>query len=81
MKLPRDIGGEKLITLLTKYGYRMTNHTGSHIKIASTIKGNEHHLTIPAHDTIKVGTLNCILNDLSEYLEIDKQSLIKALFY
>jgi len=80
MKLPRDIGGEKLASLLTRYGYRETHRAGSHIKLTTNLKGIEHHLTVPAHNPVKVGTLNNILNDLASYLEMDKQSLIKDLF-
>ncbi|MBN1689617.1 MAG: type II toxin-antitoxin system HicA family toxin [Dehalococcoidia bacterium] len=80
MKLPRNIGGEKLVSLLTRYGYRESHRTGSHIKITSNIKGAEHHITIPAHNPIRVGTLNNIINDLSVYLEIAKHTLIKELF-
>ncbi len=29
MKLPRDIGGEDLIKLLTKFGYKVVRQTGS----------------------------------------------------
>lgn len=80
MKLPRDVGGEKLVSLLTKYGYRETHRSGSHIRLTTTLKGAEHHITVPAHDPVKVGTLNNILNDLMSYLEMDKQALIKELF-
>lgn len=80
MKLPRDIGGEKLVSLLTRYGYRETHRTGSHIKLTSTLKGIEHHLTIPSHTPVRVGTLNNIINDLAYYLKMDKQVLIKELF-
>ncbi|MBM3167338.1 MAG: type II toxin-antitoxin system HicA family toxin [Chloroflexi bacterium] len=80
MKLPRDVGGEKLASLLTRYGYRETHRTGSHIRLTTTLKGTEHRLTIPAHDPVKVGTLNNIMNDLASYLEKDKQALIRELF-
>jgi len=80
MKLPRDMGGEELAVLLVKYDYRVTRQTGSHIRLTSSIKGKEHHLTIPRHKSLKIGTLNYIINDLATYLEIDKQKLVKDLF-
>lgn len=49
MKLPRDLGGEELARLLGKYGYRVTRQTGSHMRLTSTFKGVEHHLTISRH--------------------------------
>jgi predicted RNA binding protein YcfA (HicA-like mRNA interferase family) len=80
MKLPRDVGGEELASLLGKYGYRVTRQTGSHIRLTSTWKGTEHHVTIPRHKPLKVGTLSSIFTDLTVYLEIEKQRLIEDLF-
>ena len=79
MKLPRDIGGEELAKLLKKYGYSISRQSGSHLRLTSTIKG-EHHLTIPKHTSLKIGTLNNILNDISIHLKIDKQTIVNELF-
>ena len=49
MKLPRDISGKRLATLLRQYGYEITRQTGSHIRLTSRWKRTEHHITIPAH--------------------------------
>jgi len=79
VKLPRDIGGEELARLLKKYGYEISRQSGSHMRLTSNLKG-EHHITIPKHKPLKVGTLNSILSDIAEYLELDKQILISELF-
>lgn len=57
MKLPRDIGGQELAKLLGKYGYSVTRQTGSHIRL-TTLENGEHHITIPAHPVLRIGTLN-----------------------
>lgn len=80
MKLPRDVGGEEFSRLLGKYGYRVTRQTGSHMRLTSTFKGNEHHLTIPKHQPLRVGTLSNILNEAAAYLEMERQTLIEELF-
>ena len=80
MKLPRDIGGSELAGLLVNYGYVQDHQTGSHIRITSNIMNIEHHLTIPDHNPIKIGTLNGILNEVAGYLKKDKKELIKELF-
>jgi predicted RNA binding protein YcfA (HicA-like mRNA interferase family) len=80
MKIPRDISSNNLIQLLKKYDYKITHQTGSHIRLTSNIKNVVHHITIPKHKDLKIGTLNNILNDISRYLEIDKESLIHSLF-
>ena len=80
MKLPRDIDGEELARKLDKYGYKITRQTGSHIRLTSTVKGAEHHITIPAHNPLKIGTLSSILNEVASYLEMDRKTLIEKLF-
>ena len=80
MKLPRNIGGDELIKLLAKYGYKKIRQTGSHIRLSSSLNGSEHHITIPKHSPIKVGTLNSIITSVSEYMKKEKQQVIKELF-
>jgi predicted RNA binding protein YcfA (HicA-like mRNA interferase family) len=79
MKLPREISGKELAKLLRKYGYEITRQTGSHIRLTTTTKG-EHHITIPAHKNLKIGTLSGILSDVAIHFEINKGDLIKELF-
>jgi len=80
VKLSRDVSGDELIRVLKKYGYRISRQTGSHVRLTSTIKNTEHHITIPQQNPLKIGTLNSILNDIAAYLEIDKKSLVAELF-
>jgi len=79
MRLPRDAGGEHLAALLGRYGYHVTRQTGSHMRV-TTMHESEHHLTIPRHSSMRVGTLNAILNEVAEDLGIPKQTLVETLF-
>ena len=79
MKIPRDISGKELAKLLSKLSYTITRQTGSHIRLTSS-KQPEHHITIPAHKSLKVGTGNSILNDVATYLELTKEIVIEKLF-
>jgi predicted RNA binding protein YcfA (HicA-like mRNA interferase family) len=79
MRLPREISGEELAKLLKKYAYEITRQTGSHMRLTTTLQG-EHHITIPAHKYLKIGTLNGILSDVANHFKIDKNDLIKELF-
>jgi predicted RNA binding protein YcfA (HicA-like mRNA interferase family) len=80
MKLPRNISGEELAGLLVKYGYARTRQAGSHIRLTSGLKGVDHHVTIPRHDHLKVGTLNSVLTSVAEYLKREKKDIIEELF-
>ncbi len=78
MKLPRDISGLSLAKALKALGYEITRQSGSHIRLTTTIRG-EHHITIPAHDPIKIGTLAGILGDISRHHEISRDELLRSL--
>ena len=80
MKLPRDLSGRELASLLARYGYALTRQTGSHFRLTSTLKGPEHHVIIPQHKALNVGTLNAILTDVAAYLEMNRADLAEALF-
>jgi len=51
------------------------------IRLVSECRGREHNITVPDHSPIKIGTFNHIMNDLADYLKIDKKLLIKELFW
>lgn len=80
MKLPRDLTGLELASLLRQFGYEITRQTGSHLRLTSNQKGREHHVTVPAHRNLKVGTLATILTDVARYLEMGKSKLSEELF-
>lgn len=79
MKLPRDISGEDLARLLEKLGYQVARQTGSHLRL-TTATPNEHHVTIPRHEYLKLGTLNGILKDVAQHLKISKEELVRRLW-
>ena len=80
MKLPRDLSGTDLAHKLEVFGCSLDRQTGSHIRLTSNVNKTEHHVTIPVHDPLKVGTLNAILAEVARYLQIDRKSLVRELF-
>ena len=79
MKLPRDLSGSVLAKTLGRVGYRVVRQSGSHIRL--TRDGPEqHHMTIPAHDPLKVGTLAAILTEIAAHLKVDRDELLGRLF-
>jgi len=80
MKIPRDIASEQLIQSLTKFGYQITRQKGSHIRLTALINSEEHHITIPNHSPLKIGTLNKILKDIADHNDLSKEELIEKLF-
>jgi predicted RNA binding protein YcfA (HicA-like mRNA interferase family) len=80
LKLPRDVSGEDLVRVLRKFGYQPIRQTGSHLRLTSKFKITEHHVTIPAHKQLRIGTLAEILGDVASYLGIEREALIRQLF-
>ena len=79
--MPRDVSGTELVTLLRRrYGYDLIRQTGSHMRLASNYMGYEHHVSVPRHNPVRVGTVNRILGDVAEYLEIERDELMQELF-
>lgn len=79
MKLPRDLDAEKLVTMLAKLGYQTSNTTGSHIRL-TTRRSGEHHVTIPRHSPLKVGTVNAILRDIERHFSMSREELVETIF-
>ena len=78
MRLPRDVSGDDLVRALRQYGYVVTRQTGSHMRL-TTHANDEHHVTVPKHSSLKVGTLNGILKDVANHLGVDRDELIRTL--
>jgi predicted RNA binding protein YcfA (HicA-like mRNA interferase family) len=78
VRLPRDLSGEDLAPRLTRLGYRVTRQTGSHLRL-TTQRDGEHHITIPRHSTLRVGTLSGIISDLTQHHHLDRDALLTLL--
>ena len=76
MKLPRDISCKELILSLKKLGYEVI---GSHIRLVTSLKG-KHYVTVPNHNSIKMGTLSGIINDVAAHFNKSKEEIINELF-
>jgi predicted RNA binding protein YcfA (HicA-like mRNA interferase family) len=79
MKLPRNVSGEQLAKALKLLGYEITRQTGSYFRLTTTQHG-EHHVTIPRHDPIRIGTFAGILDDVASHFDLTREDLIKKLF-
>ena len=79
MRLPRDLSGRDLARALRRYGYAVTRETGSHMRL-TTQQGGEHHVTIPDHASLRIGTLASILGNVAGHLNIERSVLTSELF-
>ncbi|MXW53921.1 MAG: type II toxin-antitoxin system HicA family toxin [Gammaproteobacteria bacterium] len=81
MKIPRDLSGEKLASLLERhYGYQLKRSKGSHMILTSKIGSNQHTVTVPRHRSINTGTLDGLLNDVANSLNKSKKEVRDTLF-
>ena len=78
MRIPRDLSGADLVKRLGRLGYEVTRQTGSHIRLTSRICG-EHHITIPNHDPLRIGTLAAILDGVAAHHGMTRDELLQRL--
>jgi predicted RNA binding protein YcfA (HicA-like mRNA interferase family) len=79
MRMPRDLSRRELAKALGKLGYKTTRQTSSHIRL-TTQRNGEHHVTIPDHDPMRVGTLASVLSDVAQHHKLTRDRLIRLLF-
>lgn len=79
MNVPRDLSGAELIRSLRRVGYETTRKKGSHVRL-TTQRGGEHHVTVPMHSPLKVGTLSAVLREVADHLGLTREELLAELF-
>lgn len=79
MKIPRDLSGETLIRCLCRsWGYRQVHQVGSHV-ILETEDPSHQRIAIPAHKSLRVGTLNGILHAVARHKGRSRQEILDSL--
>jgi hypothetical protein len=50
------------------------------MRLTITTLTTQHHVTIPRHHALRLGTLAAILDDVASFLEIKRDDLMRRLF-
>jgi predicted RNA binding protein YcfA (HicA-like mRNA interferase family) len=79
LRLPPDVSGDDLAKALADLGYRITRQTGSHLRL-TTLEVGEHHITIPRHAALRVGTLAGVLGEVAQHFALTREELAERLF-
>lgn len=78
MRLPRDLSGAALAARLERLGYAVTRQTGSHLRLTCA-DPPQHHVTIPKHDCLRIGTLAAILDSVGTRHGLGREALLEKL--
>ena len=78
MKLPRNVTGADLVKAFRTLGYERVRQDGSHIRL-TTERSGTHHITVPNHTPIKLGTLSAILKAVAAHHRISVEELIRLM--
>ena len=79
MRVPRDISSAELIKLLKKFGYQTSRQKRSHIRL-TTFQEGEHHITVPNHNPIRLGTLSSKLVEVADHFKKTKEEIGNEIF-
>jgi predicted RNA binding protein YcfA (HicA-like mRNA interferase family) len=78
VRVPRDVSGEALAKALRHLGYERVRQSGSHIRLTTEL-GGTHHVTLPNHNPMKLGTLTGILKAVATHHLLSLEDLVKRL--
>jgi len=79
MKMPRNVSGQPLIKALGRLGYETTRQTGSLVRLEYHLP-RRHHLTVPLHDPLRIGTRASILSEVAKHRSLSREDAILKLF-
>jgi predicted RNA binding protein YcfA (HicA-like mRNA interferase family) len=79
MKLPRDLSGEQLARVLCRdWDYRQVHQVGSHIILQTDEPGSQ-RIAVPAHKSLRIGTLNGILRCVASHKRVAREDILDCL--
>lgn len=76
MRLPRDVSGRDLSRALGALGYEVVRQTG---RLTSRSEP-QHHLTIPDHAALRVGTLAGVVADVAAHHGLTREQVLERIF-
>ncbi len=79
MRWPREISGKERINFVSKIRISLPAPNGSHLRLVTLLQG-EHHVTVPNHNSIKIGTLQGIISDVAVHFNKTKEEIANELF-
>ena len=59
----KQLSGKEVVKIFESHGFEIKRTVGSHVRLTLVQNGISHHITIPAHKTLKRGTLHSIIKD------------------
>lgn len=78
MKVPRDLSGEALIKVLCqRWDYRLVHQVGSHA-ILETEEPSHQRIAVPAHKSLRIGTLHGILKTVADHKGVSREDLLDS---
>lgn len=79
MRIPRDISATELVRALRVLGYERVRQDGSHMRLTTQTNG-VHHVTVPNHQPLKVGTLlGGVLKPVAAHHRLSVEELLETL--
>ena len=79
MRPPRDLSGRELANYLCRrWDYHEVHQTGSHIILQTETPGHQ-RIPIPAHKSLRIGTLNAILRRIANHKGVSREAILESL--
>lgn len=63
MQKLKQLSGKEIVKIFESYGFVLKRIKGSHVRLTLVTKESSHHITIPLHDKLKIGTYDNIVKE------------------
>lgn len=63
MKKFKQLSGKEIVKIFEINSFEVKRTVGSHVRLTLIQKDSSYHITIPLHDSIKIGTLHGIVKN------------------
>ena len=81
MRIPRQVSGAELAKALRALGYELSRQDGSPLRLTTALNGT-HHVTVPNHKTLKVGTLlGGVLKPVAAHHKLSVEEVLQKLAF
>src|SRR5437763_1851496 len=77
-RIPSPARGADLVKALGVLGYERVRQEGSHIRLTTERQG-QHHVTIPNHNPLKLGTLSGLLKAVAAHHGLTVEELLRRI--
>ena len=74
----KNLSGQDVLKIFAKFGFEKVDQEGSHIRMTTRMR-REHHVTVPDHKVLPLGTFRAIPREAACHFECTSEEILSRL--